>query len=164
VTAATPGSETLEGHLWDALETTGVGLLALTKSGLHPEPAVVFVDRRRGRLWFAILGDSELVRSLGDGGCAIFTVQGRGLLASVGGALRPEDAPHRLARLWTAAAQAWRPQGPSDPALILLRMDCVDAELTRADFGLRRYAWELSGLGSRQPAAKSIPPWRPTLH
>ncbi len=156
--------DSLEDQLWDAFSHRGVGLLALTKSGLHPEPAVVFADRRRHRLWFAALVDSELVRAIGDGGSAIFTVQAPGLLASVGGALTVEDDPARLARLWTRAASAWRPQGPRDPALCLLRMDCVDAELTRADFELRRYAWELARVRPRRRPASANWPSQPTLH
>jgi general stress protein 26 len=160
---AAPASDTLEGRLWAALEEGAVGLLGLTKSGLHPQPAVVFVDRARRRLWLAALGDSDLVRSIGDGGAAIFTAQGPGLLASIGGNLTVEDDPRRLARLWSAQAQAWRPEGPRDPALVLLRLDCVDAEISLVDLGMRQLVWELARTGARRPPAVTSP-FQPTLH
>jgi len=162
---AAPPSDTLEHRLWAALEEGAVGLLGLTRSGLHPEPAVVFVERRRRRLWLAALADSELVRSIGDGGAAIFTAQAPGLLASIGGGLTVEDDPRRLARLWSAQAQAWRPQGPHDPGLALLRLDCVDAEISLVDLGMRRIVWELAPTGAgRRRAPAVISPFQPTLH
>ena len=156
--------DTLEGLLWEALETRGVGFLGLTKSGLHPLPAVVFVDRRRRRLWLAAAGDSELVRSVGDGGAAIFTAQGPGLLASVGGNLTIEEDPRRLARLWTAQAQAWRPEGPRDPGICLLAMECVDAEVSLADSGLMRFSWDIGRAALRRRPRRAVTPLQPTLH
>jgi general stress protein 26 len=157
-------SDTLEGLLWEALETRGVGLLGLTKSGLHPQPAVVFVDRRRRRLWLAAVADSELVRSVGDGGSAIFVAQSPGLLASVGGSLTIEDDPRRLARLWTPQAQAWRPQGPRDPGICLLCMACLDAEVSLADSGLMRFSWDVAGPALRRRPRPPTTGLQPTLH
>jgi general stress protein 26 len=162
--AAADVSNTLEAQLWEALEARGVGLLGLTKSGLHPQPAMVFVDRRRRRLWLATLADSDLVRSIGHGGAAIFTSQGNGVLASISGNLTAEPRRSRLARLWTEQAQAWRPDGPEDPALALLRLDCVDAEFSLADLGMRRFAWELARGLQAPGAAAAEAPLRVTLH
>jgi len=157
--------ETLEGLLWEALEGRGVGYLGLTKSGLHPLPAVVFVDRRRRRLWLAAAADSEVVRSVGDGGAAIFTAQSPGLLASVGGNLTIEDDPRRLARMWTPQAQAWRPEGPRDPGICLLCMDCVDAEVSLADSGLMRFSWDIVRPAlRRRPRRPTAVAQQPTLH
>src|SRR6185369_4952493 len=97
--AAADTTNTLEARLWDALEQGGVGLVSLTKSGLHPQPAAVFVDRRRRQLWFAAVRDTELVGAIGEGGSAMFTLQAAGLLASIGGSLFVEDNPRRLERL-----------------------------------------------------------------
>ncbi|MGZ6050161.1 MAG: pyridoxamine 5'-phosphate oxidase family protein [Phenylobacterium sp.] len=157
-------SDTLEGRLWDTLEAKGVGFLGLTKSGLHPQPAVVFVDRRRRRLWLAALTDTELVRSVGEGGAAIFTAQDAGLLASISGNLTVEEDVRRLARLWTPQAQAWRPEGPGDRALTLLRLDCVDAEVSLADLGMRRFIWELAPTALRRRPPSPASSSQPTLH
>src|SRR5947207_11804838 len=107
--AAADNADSLEARLWDALEQRGVGLVGLTKSGLHPQPAAVFVDRRRRQLWFAAVRDTELVGAIGDGGSSIFTLQAPGLLASIGGSLFVEEDPRRLARLARAAPAAWPP-------------------------------------------------------
>ena len=157
-------SDTLEDSLWEALEARGVGLLGLTKSGLHPLPVVVFVERRRRRLWLAAAADSEMVRSIGAGGSAIFSAQAPGMLASVGGNLTFDDDPRRLARLWTPAAQAWRPAGPHDPGLCLLRLDCVDAEVSLAETGLMRFSWDLSAAALRRRTGRRVSPSQLTLH
>jgi hypothetical protein len=156
--------DTLEGLLWDALDGRGVGFLGLTKSGLHPLPVMVRVDRRRRRLWLAAAADSDLVRSLGDGGSAIFTAQGPGLLASVGGSLRLEDDPRRLARLMRAPVRDWRPFGPGDAALRLLRLDCVDAEVSLAETGLMRFSWDLAPRSLRPRFGARVAPAHLTLH
>lgn len=157
-------SDTLEARLWETLEQRGVGLLGLTRSGLHPQPAAVFVDRRRRRLWFAAVRDTELVDAIGEGGCAIFTAQAPGLLASIGGPLTVEEDPRRLARLAKATPAAWRPAGPHDPALVLLRMDCVDAEVSVSDVGMTRFVWELARPRFRGKARPATVGFQPTLH
>jgi general stress protein 26 len=158
-------SDTLESRLWDALRQRGVGLLGLTKSGLHPQPAAVFVEQSRRRLWFAAARDTELVAAIGDGSCAMFTAQAPGLLASIGGSLTVEDDPRRLARLSKAMPAAWRAAGPRDPALVLLRMDCVDAEVSLSDAGLIRFVWELARPRFRGKSRRPVMiGFQPTLH
>lgn len=156
--------ETLEARLWASLEQSGVGLLGLTKSGLHPQAAAVFVDRRRRRLWFAAARDTELVEAIGDGGCAMFSAQAPGFLASISGSLSVEDDPRRLARLSNAMPLAWRPSGPRDPALVLLRMDCVDAEVSVCDVGMTRFVWELARPRFRGKPPSVLAGFQPTLH
>ena len=162
--ASADNADSLEARLWNALEQRGVGLVGLTKSGLHPQPAAVFVDRRRRQLWFAAVRDTELVGAIGDGGSSIFTLQAPGLLASIGGSLYVEHDPRRLARLARAAPAAWRPAGPHDPALVLLRMDCIDAEVTISDAGMTRFVWELARPRFRGKARPVIAGFQPTLH
>jgi hypothetical protein len=164
MTRAGYAGDTLEDLLWEALEARAVGFLNLTKSGLHPLPVVVFVDRRPRRLWLAAATESELVRGLGDGGAAIFTAQGPGLMASVGGNLRPDDDPRRLTRLWCAAARAGRVEGPCDAGLRLLRMDCIDAEVSLAEAGLHHFSWDLWAKSLRGRAGVRVSPSHPTLH
>ncbi|HEY0435925.1 MAG TPA: pyridoxamine 5'-phosphate oxidase family protein [Phenylobacterium sp.] len=164
MSAANDMGDTLEARLWAALRQRGVGLLGLTKSGLHPHPAAVFVESRRRRLWFAAVRDTELVGAIGNGGSAIFTAQAQGLMASIAGSLTVEDDPRRLARLAAATPAAWRPSGPHDSALVLLRMDCIDAEVTLSDGGMNRFVWELARPRFRGKARPSPIGYQPTLH
>jgi general stress protein 26 len=136
-------------RLWDAIETRRIGMLGLTKSGLHAQPMIAFVERRRKRLWFIARTDTDLVRSIGGGGCGMFVLQDTDLLASMSGALSIIDDRQRMARYWNAKVAAWLPEGPAHPGLTLLRMDCVDAELWIAGLGLTKFAWEIAWAGPR---------------
>ncbi|MFI4966022.1 MAG: pyridoxamine 5'-phosphate oxidase family protein [Caulobacterales bacterium] len=135
-------------RLWDAVETRRIGMLGLTKSGLHAQPAIAFVERRRKRLWFIARTDSDLVRSIGAGSAGMFVLQDAELLVSIAGELSLAEDRRRMARYWTGKLAAWLPEGPGDPRLSLLRMDCVDAELWVAGIGLTKFAWEIAWAGA----------------
>lgn len=154
--------DTLERYLWDAVEKKGAGLISLTKQGLHPQPAVAFVDWRRPRLWLATAPDTELVRSIGAGGAAMFSIQGEGILASIGGELTIEDDPRRLARL--CARRKGCNCGPTGSCFILLRLECVDADVSLAEAGLRRFTWDFHRRAPPMNAAIPAPADQPTLH
>lgn len=135
-------------RLWQAIEARGMGMLSLTKSGLHAQPMIVFAERRRKRLWFIVRVDTDLVRSVGDGGVGMFVLQEEDLLASVAGELTIVQDRRRMARYWTPKVAAWLPEGPNDARLTMLRMDCVDAELWVAGVGLTKFAWEIAWSGA----------------
>lgn len=138
------GGDALLQRLWDAIATKRTGMLALTKSGLHAQPMLAFVERRRKRLWFIARTDTELVQSVGEGGSCAFVFQDGELMASIGGALSLVDDRRRMARCWNAAVSAWLPEGRHDPNLIMLRMDCVEAEVWVSGVGLTKFAWEVA--------------------
>jgi general stress protein 26 len=135
-------------RLWQAIEMLGAGMLSLTKSGLHAQPMIAVAERRRKRLWFIARSDTDLVRTIGDGGACMFTLQGQDLLASVAGELSIVHDRRRMGRYWSAKVAAWLPEGPTDPGLVLLRMDCVDAELWMSGLGLTKFAWEIAWSGA----------------
>jgi general stress protein 26 len=135
-------------RLWAAIETRRVGMLGLTKSGLHAQPMLAFVDRRSKRLWFIARTDTDLVQSVGEGGCCAFVFQDGDLVASISGALSLVDDRRRMARYWNAAVAAWLPEGLHDPKLTMLRMDCVDAEVWIAGLGLTKFTWEIARGGA----------------
>ncbi len=149
------GVDTTPDRLWDVIERRRAGMLNLTKSGLHAQPMLAVVERRRKRLWFVTRRDTDLVREIGDGGCAAFVVQDGEFMASVSGALSVVDNRRRIVRSWDAAIAAWLPDGPNDPNLVLLRMDCVDAEVWVSGIGLTKFAWELAWTG-RHPQPLDI--------
>jgi general stress protein 26 len=157
-------SDASQAELWQAIERRGIGMLELTSSGLHAQPMVAFVERRRKRLWFIARTDTDLVRSIGEGGCCAFVVQDGDLLASVAGALCVVDDRRRLARYWTPAVAAWLPEGRRDPRLTLLRMDCVDAEVWLSALGPTRLSWEIAWAGPQPRLAQFGRSGHPTLH
>lgn len=138
------GGDAILQRLWDAIATRRMGMLGLTKSGLHAQPMLAFVERRRKRLWFIARTDTELAQSIGDGGNCAFVFQDGDLMASIGGALSLVDDPRRMARYWNAAVAAWLPEGRHDPKLTMLRMDCVEAEVWISGVGLTKFAWEIA--------------------
>jgi general stress protein 26 len=155
--------DAIQARLWDAIERRQIGMLDLAKSGLHAQPMIAFVERRRKRLWFIVRSDNDLVRSVGDGGCSAFLVQDGELMASVAGALCVVEDRRRIARYWNAAVAAWLPEGAHDPRLTLLRMDCVDAEVWIAGMGLTKFVWEVAWAGEH-PRPVFERPGQATLH
>ena len=139
-------------------------MLGLTKSGLHAQPMIAFVERRRKRLWFIARSDTDLVRSVGDGASGDFVYQDGELMASISGALNVVEDRRRIARYWNAAVSAWLPEGLHDPRLTLLRMDCVDAEVSICGLGLTRFAWEIAWTGSQPRLSELGRPAQATLH
>jgi general stress protein 26 len=158
------GGDTLESRLWEVIRARSLGMLSLTKSGLHSQPVVAFLERNRNRLWFVAQGDSEMVRSVGEGGSAMFVVQDGDMLASIGGAMRIVEDRRRIERLWNATARTWHPEGLHDPRLVVLCMDCVDAEVSISDVGVTRFAWELAGTFGRRPPVSVRGATPATLH
>jgi general stress protein 26 len=151
-------------RLWEAIETRRIGMLGLTKSGLHGQPMIAFVERRRKRLWFIVRRDTDLVRSIGDGSSGDFILQDGDLMASIAGALSLVDDRRRMARCWNPAVAAWLPEGLHDPGLTLLRMDCVDAEVWISGMGLTKFAWEIAWSGPHPRVIETARPAQATLH
>ncbi len=158
------GGDATQQQLWDAIEGRRIGMLELSRSGLHAQPMLAFVERRRKRLWFMARRDTDLVQSIGDGGCCAFVFQGGDLLASIAGALRVVEDRRRMARYWNPAVAAWLPEGLNDPQLILLCMDCVDAEVWIAGLGLTKFTWELAWPGAHPQIIEIGRPRHATLH
>jgi general stress protein 26 len=158
------GDDATQTRLWEAIETRGIGMLGLTKSGLHAQPMIAFVERRRKRLWFIARSDNDLVRSIGDGGCGDFVYQDGDLMASISGALNVVEDRRRMGRYWNGAVAAWLPEGLHDPRLTLLRMDCVDAEVWISGLGLTKFAWELAWTGPHPRNLDIERPAQATLH
>jgi general stress protein 26 len=156
--------EATQQRLWAAIDARRMGMLELTKSGLHAQPMLAFAERRRNRLWFIARSDTDFVRSIADGGCCAFVLQDDGLMASIGGALRVVEDRRRMARHWNAEVAAWLPEGLHDPRLTMLCMDCVDAEVWVAGLGLTKFVWEMAWDGAPPQLAEMGAPAHATLH
>jgi general stress protein 26 len=151
-------------RLWEAIEARRIGMLGLTKSGLHSQPMIAFVERRRKRLWFIARRDTDLVCSIGDGGSGDFIFQDGDLMASISGSLQVVEDRRRMARCWNPAVAAWLPEGLRDPGLTLVRMDCIDAEVWISGLGLTKFAWEIAWTGAYPQVIEIARPAEATLH
>jgi general stress protein 26 len=158
------GDDATQRRLWEAIEGRRMGMLSLTKSGLHAQPMVAFVERRHKRLWFIARRDTELVQSIGDGGSCAFVTQDDDLMASISGALSVVDDRRRMTRYWNGAVAAWLPDGLHDPKLVMLRMDCVDAEVWISGLGVTKFAWEIAWQGAPQQVFEMSARGQATLH
>jgi len=158
------GHDGAQSRLWDAIDARRIGMLSLTKSGLHAQPMLAFVERRRRCLWFVARTDTDLVRSIGEGGVCMFVVQDAEMIASIAGELSLVDDPRRMARCWNAKFADWLPEDPHDARLTMLRMDCIDAELWIAGMGLTKFAWEIAWTGPRRPKVARDDAAQATLH
>src|SRR5260221_2643365 len=99
-------NDVTQARLWEAIEAKRIGMLGLTRSGLHAQPMIAFVERRRKRLWFIARNDTDFVRSVGDGASGDFIFQDGELMSSISGALNVVQDRRRMARYWNAAASA----------------------------------------------------------
>jgi general stress protein 26 len=119
------GEDASQDRLWEAIEARRVGMLSLTKSGLHAQPMIAFVERRRRRLWFIARSNTDLVRTIGEGGACMFVVQDGDLMASLAGELSVVQDRRRMARYWNAKVADWLPEGIDDPKLTMLCLNCA---------------------------------------
>ncbi|MEI4470207.1 pyridoxamine 5'-phosphate oxidase family protein [Frigidibacter sp. MR17.24] len=116
------------------LSRTPVGMLSIDGSALHPQPMTQDTDPDRGELWFLTSRETEIVRAIGQGARAHFTVTSDDhcLQASFAGAIVQSTDPGHLDRLWSGADARgrpadWFPGGRDDPDLLALRMTLSEA-------------------------------------
>ena len=122
----------LEHRLWREIQHVRIGMLGLVGGPpRHFQPMSAFCDADEGAVWFYARKDSDLVREAGAGHAAMFNLSTKDhdFIACVGGLLREDPDPDRIARFWNPMAAAWFPEGKDDPALTLLRLTPDDAEV-----------------------------------
>ena len=81
-----------------------------------------------GDLWFFAERDSGPVTTLALHPQVNVSVAGNGTWVSVAGTASIVDDPAKKEELWNAGAAAWLPQGPTDPSVVLIRVDGETAE------------------------------------
>jgi general stress protein 26 len=135
----------VQDRLWqDIRRRGGTGMLGLTRSGQHFQPMTAVVGRETGQIWFFTRKDTELVQDLGAGSCAMFLFQTDDLQASIGGDVTRVFDHGQMNRHWNPMVAASYPEGKADPALTMLHMDCIDAEVWISNAGPTRFAWEVA--------------------
>ena len=127
-----PTPRELEDKLWKALKSDMTVMLGL--EGLedgHTRPMTAQFEEKGGPIWFFSSKENALVQNLPAGARAIVTFASKGhdLFASIQGALRLDQDPATVDRLWNPYVAAWYEGGKSDLKLALLRLDAERAEI-----------------------------------
>ena len=151
--ADTLGQKEAEARLWKAVGDQHVGMLGVVGGEpRHFQPMTPFTDKDSRSIWFFTRGDTELVGQAGEGK-AMFIIQAAHLQACIGGELVQDHDRARIDQYWNAVVAAWYPGGKDDPQLVLLRLDCDDAQMWVSDAGPIRFAFEIAraNLTGRMP-------------
>lgn len=136
-------------RLWKAIDKHRIGMLGPAEGGTHFQPMTGFLERDTGQIYFFTYRDNDLPALIGDGAPALFLFQGDDLYASIEGRLSPDDDRSRMDRYWSPVVAAWYPEGKDDPRLMLLRLDCDDAQVWITEAGPVRFGWEIAKANAR---------------
>lgn len=137
----------IEARLWKTLDHERIGMLGLVGQGSgYFHPMTAFCEDEVRTIWFFTRRDTELVRSLVQGGKAMFNLvaKDRELWACIGGTITEQHDAGRIDKYWGPVVSAWFPDGKDDPELTLLRLDPDDAEVWIANQGPIRFAFEIA--------------------
>ena len=135
----------VERRLWDEIERHQVGMLGIVGAAAHHlQPMTAFVEQEHEQIWFFTRADTDLVRQIGDGHAGLFVFQQKEIQACIHGGLTARHDPARIAKYWNAVVAAWYPQGRDDPGLIMLRLECMDAEVWISQAAPIKFAWEIA--------------------
>lgn len=130
------GSPTLQ-RLWEMIEGIRFGMLAHRGDDgtLHAHPLTTVnrsrdADRDAEALFFFVPKQGELYRRLQRDPQTVVTYAdpSKDCYVSVSGRATWVDELPRKQALWSAATQAWFPNGPEDPNVALLAVQIDDAE------------------------------------
>lgn len=121
------------------------GMLAVDRSGQHPQPMTHFLDADAQTLWFITARDTDLVRAVGLGGQGQYTVADTadGIYASMRGPISQSEDRQKMADLWSPVIGAWFHEGPDDPQAVLLHMPLAEAAVWHS-VGSLRFGFEIA--------------------
>lgn len=136
--------EAVESRLWKAIAHQRTGMLGLTASSDHYQPMTAFAEPDSGEIWFFTRKETDLARQIDTASKAMFVFQQDHLQACIAGELSLSSDSARKDKYWNPIVAAWYPEGKDDPALTLLRFDCLDAEVWFSEGGLTRFAFEIA--------------------
>ncbi|MFC3613957.1 pyridoxamine 5'-phosphate oxidase family protein [Lutimaribacter marinistellae] len=130
---------------FDILEKERTGMLAVTDSGQHYQPMTHFCDRDTGILWFITSVDTDLVRAVGTGSQAMYTlVSGsKDFFTCMEGTLQQSQDRAKLDEIWSSVASAWFEGGKDDPKVVLLRFSLKEAAIWTATDSSVKFGFEI---------------------
>ena len=81
-----------------------------------------------GVLWFFAEADSSLVGHIAANPQVGITSSSSDVWVSINGTAAIEDDPEHKKALWNPFVEAWIPQGPDDPSVLLIKVEGESAE------------------------------------
>lgn len=133
-------------RMWDEIEAVRIGMLGIDGDGQHLQPMSAYVDRERDALYFITASDTDLARSVREGGTARFTTGGKDgdFWVCATGRLVVSGDEAKLDEIWSVFAAAWFEGGRDDEKVTLLRMDLDEAAIWTADASKIGFMWEIA--------------------
>lgn len=125
---------TIEHKFWKALRsdmTMMLGLAGVDEGHTRPMTAQLDGDADHGPIYFFASTETELVKVLEPGACAVatFASKGNDVFAAVHGTLAIDNDRALIDRLWNRFVAAWFEGGKDDPKLTLIRFDAERAQI-----------------------------------
>ncbi|GFE63370.1 pyridoxamine 5'-phosphate oxidase family protein [Litoreibacter roseus] len=116
-------------QLFDQLDDLRAGMLGIEGSGQHMQPMTHYFDRETQELWFITSRDTDLVRAVGQGNTAHFTIQStdQDYYSCMSGPITQSSDEAKLDEIWSAVAAAWFENGREDADVTLLHMPLREA-------------------------------------
>lgn len=128
-----PSPAEARAKLGELIDSIDIAMLTTVtpEEDLHARPmATLRFDREAGHLWFFTSDDSPKVNDIYHDrrvGLTYAEPDDQRYVSVAGRAMIVEDAT-LAEEMWTPMAKIWFPQGPTDPRLVLLRVDVESAQ------------------------------------
>ncbi len=121
--------DTEQDKLVELLQDMPIGMLTtFGPQGPRSVPMARQEVEPSAELWFITARDTEHVRALASEPRVALTFSARDSWVALTGRASVVEDQARLEELWTTFAEAWMPEGPTDPNAVLLRVDVEQGE------------------------------------
>ena len=143
---ATPTEARTE--LWDKIKDIKIAMLTTTGDDgrLYSRPMYTQRESRDDGLWFFTARSSSKARQV-DGHERVnvsYADPGKNVFVSVAGRARIVDDPSLERELWNPMNEAFFPEGPEDPDLVLLQVEPQSAEYWDGPSGKVRQLFDMA--------------------
>lgn len=120
-----------EAKIWDAIEGIRTAMfVSRGKSGLHARPMSAIVRREEGRIWFLTSRETAKTCEIeANPDVSVTFSNGTSTHVAVNGRATLVDERAHVKDLWSIAAQAFYPDGPTDPDIVAIKVEPEIAEL-----------------------------------
>lgn len=137
-------SDIIRTNFWEMMADSPILMVKLNSDGNHAEPLIAQLDPdANGQFWFYTSRNNRIA----PGGPAIaqFVARNHDLFCSISGTLTEETDHSVIDRYWSPRVNSWYPQGRTDPNMLMMRFDLIDAEIWKPDNSLQGLFKVMSG-------------------